>query len=312
MIRDIKSAKVAAVFVTMNRSSIALTCLQKLAVQTRKPDHVYVIDNASTDDTAEVLSCDSVSHSTWRSFQRLSENLGNAGGMEIAVAKAFADGHDFVWILDDDSWPELDALELLLAADLPSNAVRTSRVVDISTGNLSWPLQIHTQKGWQFREASDPLPEEATIRIRRSWLGVLISREVYERIGPIEGRLFLRGEDEDYPRRIERAGFPVFMVRASLVHHPPAGLLHRWSFFGREIVLEQGLTGDKLYYRLRNSWWLAGRDFGAARPWIDASLCFIALVRWEGLRSSWLPIWWEAFRDAMANRLGRRKVGKPL
>ncbi len=296
----------------MNRSAIAKTCLDHLANQTLPPEKVIVINNASEDDTADVLDAAHELRPDWLEIINLPENLGNAGGMEVVVSKAFADGYKAVWILDDDSWPELDALELLLAADLPSNAVRSSRVVDISTGNLSWPLQIHTQKGWLFREASDPLPQEENIRIRRSWLGVLISREVYERVGPIEGRLFLRGEDEDYPRRIEKAGFPVFMVSSSLIHHPPAGLLHRWNLFGREIVLEQGLSGDKLYYRLRNWWWLARRDSGAARAWIDASLYFIALARWEGLGSSWLPIWREAFRDAMTNRLGRRKIGKSL
>lgn len=302
--------RVTAIFVTMNRCDTARACLEKLAAQTRRPEKVLVINNASTDGTLAMLTEMSDRHSGWIVVMNLVENLGNAGGMEIAMEAAFSSGSEAVWILDDDSWPEPEALERLVMADVPEKSVRSCRVVDLATGELSWPLQVPQDGGWHFLELGDPLPAGKTVRIRRSWLGALISREIYEAVGPVEGRLFLRGEDEDYPRRIENAGFPVFMVKDSLLHHPPAGPMKHWEIAGYTVVLESALSGNPLYYRLRNSWWMIRRDRGNLAAAAVAVLFGLALLRWKESPASWLPLWWEALRDAFGERLGQRESAK--
>jgi rhamnopyranosyl-N-acetylglucosaminyl-diphospho-decaprenol beta-1,3/1,4-galactofuranosyltransferase len=297
---------VTVVFVTMNRCEIASICLDKLRAQTTRPGKIIVVNNASTDGTRAMLVEASDQSDGWIVVMDLEKNLGNAGGMQVAMAAAFEAGSQAVWILDDDSWPEPDALERLLNAEVPADCVISCRVVDLATGCLSWPLQTPVREGWQLIGPKDPLPAGDVIRIRRSWLGALISKKIYETVGPVEGRLFLRGEDEDYPRRIERAGFPVFMVMSSLLHHPPAGRLNLWEFAGRTVVLESGLIGDKLYYRLRNAWWMTRRDRGMSEAVVMALLHGFALLRWEPPMRKWLPVWWEALCDALQNRLGPR------
>jgi GT2 family glycosyltransferase len=297
---------VAAVFVTMNRCETAAVCLARLQAQTLRPEKVFVINNASTDLTRAMLGKASAESGGWLEEITLGENLGNAGGMEIAMEAAFSSGCRAVWILDDDSWPEPEALASLLSPELSEPAVRSCKVVDLATGALSWPLQVPDRNGWRLLEGHDPLPEGEVIRIRRSWLGALIPHAVYLAVGPVEGRLFLRGEDEDYPRRIEQCGFPVFMMTASILHHPPAGRMNHWEIAGRSITLESGLSGDKLYYRLRNAWWMVRRDRGLLEAGLVAGFHGLALWRWES-SASWLPVWWEAARDAFMNRLGRRR-----
>ncbi len=296
---------VAAVFVTMNRCDVAATCLEKLKAQTMRPDKVIVINNASADSTRAMLQKAGEDSADWIEEMSLEENLGNAGGIQIAMDVAFSRGFKAVWILDDDSWPEPEALARLLGCDLPEGAVRSCRVVDLATGALSWPLQVPDRNGWRLLEGNDPIPEGEAIRIRRSWLGALIPLGVYEAVGPVEGKLFLRGEDEDYPRRIEQAGFPVFMVTNSVLHHPPAGRMNHWDIAGRSVTLESGLSGDKLYYRLRNAWWMLRRDRGIVEAGLVAAFHWLALWRWES-SVNWMPVWWEAARDAFAGRLGKR------
>ena len=307
MIEPIETTNgVAAIFVTMNRCGIAAVCLEKLRAQTRRPEKVIVINNASTDDTLAMLRDASERSGGWIVVMDLERNLGNAGGMEVAMETAFSSGSEAVWILDDDSWPEPEALDRLLMADVPAESVLSCRVVDLATGALSWPLQVPEGDGWRFLEMGDALPVGETVRIRRSWLGALISKKVYQAVGPVEGRMFLRGEDEDYPRRIENAGFPVFMVTNSLLHHPPAGPLKHWEIAGYTVVLESALSGNPLYYRLRNSWWMIRRDRGNLAAAAVAVLFGVALLKWKESPSSWLPLWWEALRDAFSNRLGER------
>lgn len=299
---------IAVVFVTMNRSAIAKTCLDHLANQTLLPGKVIVINNASEDDTEEVLNAASNQHPDWLEVINLPENLGNAGGMEIALERVFSGQYSAAWILDDDSWPDPDALERLANAAVPEFAVRSSRVVDKASGELSWPVQVKAQNGWDLLEGADRLPEDEVFRIRRSWLGALIPRDVYRKVGPVNGRLFIRGEDEDYPRKIERAEIPVFMVSSSLLHHPPAGPMDCWQFAGHTIIMEKNLHGDRLYYRLRNLWWIIRNDRSLLIALIAAILDGIALARWRNFSIDWLPVWYEAFCDAMMNRLGKRRA----
>jgi rhamnopyranosyl-N-acetylglucosaminyl-diphospho-decaprenol beta-1,3/1,4-galactofuranosyltransferase len=298
---------IAAVFVTMNRSAVAKACLDHLANQTLRPEKIIVINNASEDDTEDLLSTIRDRHPDWLEVVSLRENLGNAGGMEIALENVFSGHFDAAWILDDDSWPAPDALERLIGATpIPELAVRSSKVIDKSSGALSWPVQVKANHGWKLFEGFDDLPESEVIQIRRSWLGALISRNVYETVGPVNGRLFIRGEDEEYPRKIETAGIPVFMVSTSQLHHPPAGPMHHWCFAGHTIIMEKNLSGDRLYYRLRNLWWIIRSERGALTAFAAALLDAIALVRWRRSLTDWLPIWSEAFCDAMLNQLGKR------
>lgn len=298
--------KVTAAFVTMNRSATAATCIDRLLAQSRRPDEIIVVDNHSTDDTLPILEALKSLHPGLLRIIPLAENLGNAGGMEIAFNTAFTSGAGFVWILDDDSWPEPDALRSLLEIESAVPCVRASKVVDIRSGNLSWPLQIESPDGWGTVEMNASLPMGSRIRIRRSWLAALIPREIFEKVGTVNGRLFLRGEDEDYPRRIEEQGFPVYLATRSIVHHPASGKLLRMNFLGKEFVIESALKPDNLYYRLRNIWWLTKSKRGKFPMVIMAIIHLFVLQKDGSLSSNWMKIWYEALRDAMSDRLGKR------
>jgi GT2 family glycosyltransferase len=294
-------SRVAAVFATMNRRSTAETCLGRLAAQTRPPDRVVVADNGSSDGTVGALDgLDGLPFPL--EVLDLNENLGNAGGIERAMERAFEAGADAVWILDDDSWPEPGALEALVAEG-PAHGVRASLVVDPATGRPSWPFQVRTDEGWSLVERT---PDGGRwIRIRRAWLGALVPREVREKVGPVLGALFLRGEDEDYPRRIENAGCPVYLATDSILHHPPGGRLHVLKLGASRVVLEAGLPPLKLYYRLRNSWWLTRRDQGRLRACLLSVVHLAILIRQERPVRVVLRVWKRALADAFSDRLGR-------
>ena len=105
---------VAVVVVTFNRADLLVHMLDGLAAQTRPPDLVVVVDNASTDHTAEVLAARDdlplhVVHHT--------ENTGGAGGFHTGVREAFDRGADRMWLMDDDVVPAPDCLEVLLRHD---------------------------------------------------------------------------------------------------------------------------------------------------------------------------------------------------
>ncbi|HEY0804284.1 MAG TPA: glycosyltransferase, partial [Pseudonocardiaceae bacterium] len=102
---------VAAVVVTYNRKDKLVTVLDHLLAQTRLPDWIIVVDNDSTDGTDKVLA--RYADHDRVLVHRLPENIGGAGGFAAGMARGYELGADFVWIMDDDCYPNPDALEEL-------------------------------------------------------------------------------------------------------------------------------------------------------------------------------------------------------
>jgi GT2 family glycosyltransferase len=295
--------RIAAVFATRNRQATALACVAALAEQTHPPRWVVVADNLSADDTVEAL--EALSGLPFDLLVlRLSANQGNAGGVHEAMVRAFASGADAVWILDDDSWPRPEALAAMLAKPWNPEVVRHPLQIDPLTGRFTWPLQVAGKTGgWRLAHTREDLPGEAFIHSRAMWTGALISREVWQKAGPVNSGLFIRGEDEEYPWRIERAGFRQEAVTDALMDHPgPQDLVH-WTLLGKHFFLEPGVVDWKLYYKVRNMVWLKRRQKGLTTA-IAISLAYaLGVCRVDGIGR--FPLVWEATRDGLAGRLGK-------
>ncbi|MES2921995.1 MAG: glycosyltransferase [Verrucomicrobiota bacterium] len=287
----------------MNRAESAKACVMALARQTSPPEWVMVADNCSADDTARVLeSLDSLPFTLV--VHRMPENRGNAGGVEAVMELAFGEGADAVWILDDDSWPRKEALAALLDGGWDCRVVRHSLQIDPATGRFTWPLQITDgQGGWQLAWREDELPEVQKVRSRISWTGALVPREVRQSVGPVTGDLFIRGEDEEYPWRIEQAGFSQEAIRGSVLDHPgPQNVVH-WQLLGKSFFFERGLADWKLYYKVRNMVWLKRRQTGNFHAISMAATYTFAATFIDGPRR--IPLLCRAIRDGWSGRLGK-------
>lgn len=294
---------IAAVFATQNRAATALACVNSLAAQTHPPFRVVVADNASEDDTAKALEA-----LRGLPFElevlRLQDNQGNAGGVHQAMVRAFELGAAAVWILDDDSWPRPEALEAMLAKPWDPHVVRHPLQIDPHTGRFTWPLQVAgIDGGWHLANTPEELPCGDFIRSRIMWTGALVPREVWETAGPVMAGLFIRGEDEEYPWRIEQAGFRQEAVRAALMDHPgPQDLIH-WSLLGKHFFLERGLADWKLYYKIRNMVWLKRQQGGLIKALGTALAYALAVGHTDGIQR--LHLVWHAMRDGLAGKLGK-------
>ncbi len=294
---------VAAIFATMNRSQTAVACVQALAAQTCPPSWVVVADNDSTDDTLAAL--ESLTDLPFELvIHRMQENRGNAGVVEEAMAVAFTRGADAVWILDDDSWPRPTALAALRAAPWDPRVVRHPLQLDPRTGRFTWPLQVADGHGaWRLVDTLADLPAGDSVVTRITWTGALVSREVRDAVGPVNGELFIRGEDEEYPWRIEQAGFSQAAMTRSILDHPgPANIVH-WQIGRKNFFYERGLNDWKLYYKVRNMVWLKRQQNGARAA--------IAMVVTYALAAAWLDgprrvsLICRAARDGWRSQLGK-------
>ena len=104
---------IAAVILTYNRRDLLRKCLEAVFAQTCAPNSIVVIDNGSSDGTAEYLT--SITDVRLIAV-RLPSNIGAAGGFSRAFQTGCDTGAGHIWVMDDDVVPEPDALERLLDA----------------------------------------------------------------------------------------------------------------------------------------------------------------------------------------------------
>jgi rhamnopyranosyl-N-acetylglucosaminyl-diphospho-decaprenol beta-1,3/1,4-galactofuranosyltransferase len=303
MSSEIPIIRVAAVFATMNRQATALQCVKALAEQIHPPTIVVVADNCSQDHTAEIL--ESLTELPFPlHVLRLDENLGNAGGIKAAMNFSFhQNGVDTVWILDDDSFPRSGALEILLN-DYDSNVVRYPLQIDPERLNLSWPTILNIpEKGKTLVWEESELGSERLFESEAGWTGALISREIFVKAGPVKGDLFIRGEDEEYPWRIAKAGFRFQLVRDAVLDHiGPKNLIH-WRFLGKSMFVERALSDWKLYYKIRNMVWLKKQQFGTPKA-ISMALAYAIAIAWVDSPRR-LPLVFNAALDGWRGKLGK-------
>lgn len=306
--RKLDASAVAAVFATMNRGTVAEECLRHLARGVVRPGKVFVTDNASSDDTVVRLTRAADDLGLPLEIIQSPLNLGNAGGIKLAIERAFPAGFGGVWILDDDSWPEPEALDQLLQGEWTPRAVRTSMVLVPDSDEPSWIYEtLGTDGDWNGKNPTGGGGNGKWVRVRRSWLGILIPSQVYADTGPVRGELFLRGEDEDYPRRLERMGYQFWMNPSSVLRHPLGGPYTVLAVGKWRLWLERNLGADKLYYRIRNLIWIKRSESGTFAAVVLALA--IAFLLFRGFRPLLpaLRVFRDAFADAFSNTLGPRK-----
>ena len=216
-----KAERVAVVVVTHNRADLLGGMLDGLAAQTRRPDAVFVVDNASTDHTRAVLDSRTdlplqVTHSE--------ENLGGAGGFHLGVKQAYDAGFDRVWLMDDDVVPAPDCLQVMLAHDGPClMAVRedlSGALVEKSAVrfDLRNPLALRpkTASVDSTYASRAEMPAEVPVEAV-AFEGFLVHRRVIDVIGLPDPAYFIFYDDVDFAVRARRAGFPVVALRDAVL-----------------------------------------------------------------------------------------------
>jgi len=234
-----RAETVCAVVVTRNRRALLEECLAAVRDQTRPPDRVLVVDNASTDGTPEFVSDEHPE----AELIRLDRNEGGAGGFHEGMKRAAAGGWDWIWLMDDDTIPSPDALELLLSA--PPAALLASKVV--------WTDgRIHPMNPPRL----DMKDMDAVVRGFKlgavpmrfcTFPSLLVRGDVPARFGLPRKEFFIWSDDIDFTARVLRREQGYF-VPDSVAIHKTAAASPPWA------------GGERFYYAVRNGLWVALGD----------------------------------------------------
>jgi len=190
--------RVAAIIVTLDRSAVLGRALRALAAQTRPPEGVVVVDNASCDDTLKVLARDF----PLVDVLKMDENLGVNAGLAVGMQRARELGFDAFWLMDDDSEPEPLALDEVVRA-LESGS---ADVVGFRGGTLGFGWIRH----WKAPDAVRTRPSLGRGVYAMDFVlvdGTLIPRRVVDAVGYPPEDYFMMIGDIEYTYRMTRHGF---------------------------------------------------------------------------------------------------------
>lgn len=223
MVENYNSKKVACVVVTYNRLNLLKRCVESLRSQTIKDFTTIVVNNGSTDGTAEWL----LNQADITTINQ--ENLGGAGGFYAGMKWAFENGFEWIWMMDDDGVTEITQLEhLLKGAEVTKSRFVNALVCDVNnTDKLSFGVIIEG-KAVNTKMETDNI--EFIPDSINPFNGTFIHREVVEKIGYIKKEMFIWGDETEYTRRAMANGYKVYTITKAVHFHPSA------KYNGRNVI----------------------------------------------------------------------------
>lgn len=240
---------VYAVVVTYNRKKLLIECLESILSQTISVDKIIVLNNCSTDGTLDFLREKGYEDNTKVEINTLEKNTGGAGGFYFAMKQAYAEGADWIWLMDDDCIPENNALEELIEASHRYDASFFASSVFGPNGEfmnvptLSAHKSDNGYKDW-YEYLSD-----GVVRIdAATFVSLLISRDSIYKCGLPHKDFFLWGDDIEYTIRLTKNYKPAYFVGKSKVIHKRIGEK------ALSLITEENKNRIKLYkYYIRNN-----------------------------------------------------------
>lgn len=291
--------RVSIIIVSYNTREMTLECLRSVFAETRDSFELIVLDNASVDGSADAI--DTAFGARVRLI-RSERNLGFAGGNNAAANDARG---DFLLLLNPDTVVLDGAIDRLLAfaGRKPEAGIWGGRTVD---GERRLDPTSCWARMTPFSVACMAVGASGTFRRSGFWnaegMGdwardserpvdivtgcfLLITRELWQRLGGFDPQFFMYGEEADLCLRARTLGAqPWFTPAAEIVHYGGASERVRADQLIRLLTAKVQL--------IRTHWRPGWRPFGEwmLRVWVMRSL----LQRWlrrAGTASAWREVW---------------------
>ena len=220
--------KITCVISAWNRREAVAANVAALKAGSRVPDEIVVVDNASTDGTAEWLA---EAHPDVVVARMPHDRYGACETFNVGFKLAKGDA---VAIMDDDveartEW--LATLERVLDAEPASTGMVSSRIVEPGM-----------PEAYQRAEAARGSYYASTFR----GCGTLARRHVLEEAGWYDERFFIYGNERDLAARILARGYRILQCPDAVIDH------------GTPFGMKAGKRS--LYYHVRNFWLYAFKN----------------------------------------------------
>jgi GT2 family glycosyltransferase len=244
--------KYSSIVVTFNRLDLLKKNIEMQMQQEFPMDKIIIVNNASTDDTIFYLRELEKINSDKIDVLNLKENIGGAGGFSEGLKYAFQKGYDFFILMDDDGRPFDNYTFKELACKVGHlKSKNPLMMINSLVVNSEFKLSFGLKNIITIEEAKNSADIYHLIHgTINPFNGTLISKELISKIGFPNKNFFLKGDENDYQYRAQKANALIATVVNSFYMHP-SPIRTTYCRFGKtkQIDIENPL---KEYYKIRN------------------------------------------------------------
>jgi GT2 family glycosyltransferase len=238
---------------TMNDAAVIEQALEGLRRQTRPPDAIVIVDNASVDETLDRTFPDNVT------IIRNPQNLGTSGAIRIGFAHALQHGFDWTWVFDADSVAEPDALEKLLALFQRLSPSERERVCFLACRLENAEGEVRHEPATFAGPTVKLAPIEAGAGHIQcdffAWTGSLFRMQAVAKIGLPSADYVLDVAEVEYGYRARQLGLTSYMICDAVTHQDVGrspGAATRLYRFGPISITFHDISPPRSYYSVRN------------------------------------------------------------
>lgn len=239
---------------TFNDAGVIEQALEGLQRQTRMPDAILIVDNASTDTTLDRTFPGNVT------IIRNSENLGTSGAVRIGFAHALQHEFDWTWVFDADSVPEPDALETLIAFFQRLSPSAREQVCFLACRLANAEAEIRHEPVSFAGPAIKYLPVQADTSYTQCdyfiWTGSLFRMAAVARIGLPSADYVLDAAEVEYGYHARQGGLTSYMIHDAVTHQDvgrrPGVVVTKVWRIGRWKLMFCDVSPIRSYYASRN------------------------------------------------------------
>lgn len=220
--------QIGVVLVTYNRLDKLKKSLSLYENQTLKPKYILVVDNNSSDGTKQYLEKWENERSDIKHILKsLHENIGGSGGFSEGVKEAQKIDAEWIWLADDDAFPNINAFmelkrfkeeyseEYMNCASICSQNVSTEG--KIATGHRSrvkWTIfgrQVFPVKEIEYSKNFFEMDVF-------SFVGACIRKSAVQQAGIPRRDFFIYADDYEYSFRIKKSGRILCVPSIKVIH----------------------------------------------------------------------------------------------
>ncbi|SIQ04601.1 Glycosyltransferase, GT2 family [Chryseobacterium sp. RU37D] len=215
--------KIYFIIVTYNAMKWAERCFTSLR-KSSVPLRCIVVDNGSTDGSQEYIK----THFPEVDFIQSEKNLGFGKANNIGIEKAYKEGADFFYLMNQDAWLYEDSLEKLLGAyDLYPKHEEIGIISPMHIDGTEKKLDIFLDKYISYNCDKTRLISDLYFQSLKPFYELdfinaahwLLPRKTIETVGGFNPFFFHYGEDNEYVNRVHFHGKKVLLAPNSKVVH---------------------------------------------------------------------------------------------
>ncbi|RJR29515.1 glycosyltransferase family 2 protein [Candidatus Microgenomates bacterium] len=233
--------KIAIVILNYNGTNVVGDCLASVGkLKTTGFELItYVVDNASTDESVKLI----LERFPKVTLIKNEKNLGFSEGNNVGIRQALKNGADFVLLLNNDTVVDTNCVTALLeeAQKRPKGGIfgpkiyfakgyefhndrykesELGKVIWYAGGKIDWNTVLASHRGVDEVDRG-----QYDVAVKTSFVSgcaSFIRKEVFEKVGFLDPKLFLYYEDLDFCKKAQAQGFELYYVPKAVLWHKNA------------------------------------------------------------------------------------------